>query len=140
MFYKILHYGQKKCSCGKHKIINRIVRRILRIFYSCNIGLEAQIAPSVRFSHYALGVVIHDLAVIGDNTQIEVNVVIGEKEKNCVPIIGKNCRIGAGAVIIGKIVIGDNCQIGANAVVTHDIPANSVAVGIPARVIKQLDK
>ena len=44
--------------------------------------------------------------------------------------------IGAGAVIIGDIRVGDNVQIGANAVVTHNLPDNCVAVGIPARVIK----
>lgn len=40
--------------------------------------------------------------------------------------------------IIGNVKIGDNCIIGANAVVTHDIPANTVAAGVPARVIRDL--
>ncbi len=43
--------------------------------------------------------------------------------------------IGAGACIIGEIHIGDNAQIGANAVVLHDVPKNSITVGVPA-VIK----
>ena len=42
--------------------------------------------------------------------------------------------IGAGAVILGNIKIGDNVQVGANAVVTHDIPDNCVALGVPARI------
>ena len=41
--------------------------------------------------------------------------------------------IGAGAVILGNIRIGNNVSVGANAVVTHDIPDDCVAVGIPAR-------
>lgn len=45
--------------------------------------------------------------------------------------------IGAGAVILGNIHIGNNVRIGANAVVTHDIPDNSVAVGVPARCIRK---
>ena len=45
--------------------------------------------------------------------------------------------IGAGAVILGSITIGDNVKIGANAVVTHDIPSNSVAMGVPARMKPQ---
>lgn len=45
--------------------------------------------------------------------------------------------IGAGAVILGNIRIGNNVRIGANAVVTHDIPDNSVAVGVPARCIRK---
>lgn len=47
--------------------------------------------------------------------------------------VGDNCMIGAGAVILGNVSIGNNVFIGANAVVTHDIPDNCVAVGVPAR-------
>ena len=46
--------------------------------------------------------------------------------------------IGAGAVILGNIRIGNNVRIGANAVVTHDIPDNSVAVGVPRKVYKEI--
>lgn len=45
--------------------------------------------------------------------------------------------IGAGAVILGDILVGDNSIIGANAVVTHSVPENSLAVGVPA-IIKKL--
>ena len=51
--------------------------------------------------------------------------------------IGNNVIIGAGAKIIGNVKIGDNVKIGANAVVTKDIPSDSVAVGVPAVVIKK---
>jgi acetyltransferase-like isoleucine patch superfamily enzyme len=50
--------------------------------------------------------------------------------------IGRNCWIGAHAVVMANI--GDNCIIGAGAVVTTPIPANSVAVGIPARVVRNM--
>ena len=53
------------------------------------------------------------------------------------PRIGNNVMIGAGAVILGNITIGDDSIIGANAVVTHSIPKNSLAVGVPA-IIKKL--
>ena len=52
--------------------------------------------------------------------------------------IGKNCYIGTGAVIMEDL--GDNVQIGANAVVTKRIPSDSIAVGIPARVIEPKEK
>lgn len=52
------------------------------------------------------------------------------------PVIGNNVTIGAGAVIMGPSVVGDGAVIGANSVVVSDVPANSVAVGIPARVIR----
>ena len=47
--------------------------------------------------------------------------------------MGDRVMIGAGAVILGNLKIGNDVSIGANAVVTHDIPDNCVAVGIPAR-------
>ncbi len=52
-------------------------------------------------------------------------------------IIGDNVWIGDNVVILPGVHIGDGSIIGANAVVTHDIPPNSIAVGSPARVIKQ---
>lgn len=54
--------------------------------------------------------------------------------------VGDNVYIGTGAYIMPGIVIGDNCVIGANSIVTHNIPANSVAVGAPAKVIKTIDE
>ena len=51
--------------------------------------------------------------------------------------IGKDCWIGGGAVICPGVTIGDRCIIGAGSVVTKDIPADSVAVGNPALVIKK---
>lgn len=53
------------------------------------------------------------------------------------PTVGNDVMIGAGAVILGDIKIGDKAKVGANAVVLEDIPANSTAVGAPARIIKR---
>ena len=50
--------------------------------------------------------------------------------------IGNNVWIGGGAILLPGVTIGDNVVIGAGSVVTHDIPANSVAVGSPCRVIR----
>lgn len=93
--------------------------------------------------------------VIGDNVLTANNVYISDNihgyEDITVPImyqpvrfkrevvIGKGSWIGENACIIGAYV-GKNCVIGANAVVTSDIPDYSVAVGVPAVVIKQFDQ
>ena len=53
--------------------------------------------------------------------------------------IGEDSWIGAGAIIMPDVTIGKCCIIGAGAVVTHDIPNYSVAVGVPARVIKKVE-
>lgn len=54
-------------------------------------------------------------------------------------MIGNNCFVGLNALIMPNVTIGDNCVIGAGAVVTKDIPDNSVAVGVPAKVLKSID-
>jgi len=65
----------------------------------------------------------------------------GKRMDNMAPIvIGDNVYIGMGAYIMPGVTLGNNVIIGANAVVTHDIPDNSVAVGIPAQVIKNINE
>lgn len=54
--------------------------------------------------------------------------------------IGKNCWIGAGAVIVPGITIGDNVVIGAGSIVTKNIPSNTVAVGNPCRVLREVNE
>jgi acetyltransferase-like isoleucine patch superfamily enzyme len=51
--------------------------------------------------------------------------------------IGNNCVIGIRAIILPGVIIGDHVLIGAGSVVTKDIPSNSIAVGVPARVVKK---
>lgn len=52
--------------------------------------------------------------------------------------VGNNVWIGAGSVVLAGVTIGDNCVIGAGSVVTRDIPANTVAVGVPCRVMRKI--
>ncbi len=91
------------------------------------------------FPHGGSGVVLHEHCVIGSDCRIQANVVIGGRNGlPGAPKIGNNVLIGAGAVLLGDISIGEHAQIGANAVVTHDVPAYTVAVGVPARVVKKI--
>ena len=53
--------------------------------------------------------------------------------------IGRNCWIGAGAVVLPGVTIGDNTVVGAGSVVTRDLPANVVAVGCPCRVLREIE-
>lgn len=55
-------------------------------------------------------------------------------------IIGNNIYIGTKVTILRGVTIGDNCVIGAGSVVTKDIPANSVAVGVPCKVVSTIEK
>lgn len=54
--------------------------------------------------------------------------------------IGKNCWIGAGAIIVPGVTIGDNVVIGAGSVVTKDIPSNVIAVGNPCKVLREINE
>ncbi|WP_032599622.1 DapH/DapD/GlmU-related protein, partial [Bacteroides fragilis] len=54
-------------------------------------------------------------------------------------VIGNNVWIGEGASILPNVTIGDNSIVAAHAVVTKNIPANSIAVGCPARIIRTIN-
>ena len=86
---------------------------------------------------------------IGDGAQIGHNVVLATLNHNLIPenrktvipapiIIGKNVWIGANSTILSGVTIGDNSVIAAGAVVTKDVPANVVAGGVPAKIIKSI--
>lgn len=53
--------------------------------------------------------------------------------------IGKNCWIGAGAIILPGIRIGDNVVVGAGSIVTKDLPSNVVAVGNPCNILREVN-
>ena len=63
----------------------------------------------------------------------------GDAQANRYPRIGRGATLFAGATVIGAINIGENAIIGANAVVLEDVPANHVAVGVPARSFLKRD-
>lgn len=74
---------------------------------------------------------------IGDFCRVQSGVVIGNVgDDEHRPIIGNHVGFGLGCKVYGKITIGDNVSILPNAVVTHDVPANAIVGGIPAKIIK----
>ena len=90
---------------------------------------------------------------VGDYTMFGPNVVIATaghpllpelREKgyqyNAPVHIGRNCWIGAGAIIVPGITIGDNVVIGAGSIVTKDIPSNVLAVGNPCKILREINE
>lgn len=123
------------------KIAAKLLWRLNRVIFSCEIDPSADIAPSVETPHNLLGCVIGSDVVIGEGTKILQNVTIGGRNgRPEMPVIGSNVMIGAGAVILGKVRIGDRAKIGANAVVLQDVPADAAAVGVPAKIIEKAGK
>ena len=120
----------------RHKIpfLPGLFSRLNRVINSCDIPSKTQIGKNVAFKHNALGVVINEYTVIGDDCVIYQNVTFAGKDKKR-PTLGKNVMVGAGAVIVGGVKLADNVRVGANAVVTHDVPEGKTVVGIPAKII-----
>ena len=105
------------------------------------------------YANFNLTLVDDTHIYVGDYTMFGPNVTVATaghpicpelREKGLqynMPVhIGKNCWIGANAVVLPGITIGDNVVIGAGSVVTKDIPSNVVAAGNPCRVLRQVSE
>ncbi len=103
------------------------------------------------YANYNLTLVDDTHIYVGDYTMFGPNVTIATAGHPILPelrqkglqynmpvSIGKNCWIGAGAIILPGITIGDNVVVGAGSVVTKDIPSGVVAVGNPCRILRKV--
>lgn len=109
--------------------------RFIEITTGISIPAATDIGKGFRIHHFG-GVIFHSKVKIGENCTVYQGVTLGDKGGyGDPPTIGNNVLIGAGAKILGDITIGDNVAIGANAVVLSSIPSNSIAAGIPAKVV-----
>lgn len=102
----------------------------------CDLPINTIVEGGLLLPH-PNGIVIHPMCKIGPNCLILQQVTLGSngsKHNSGVPTIGGHVDVGAGAKILGPLTIGDNAVIGANAVVLTDVPANAIAIGIPARI------
>ena len=90
------------------------------------------------FIDHGMGVVIGETAMIGDDVTLYQNVTLGGTGKTKGkrhPTLGNGVIVGAGAKILGDVMIGENCRVGAGSVVLKDIPDNSTIVGVPGHII-----
>ena len=95
------------------------------------------------FIDHGTGVVIGETAEIGDDVTIYQGVTLGGTGKDTGkrhPTIGNGVMIGSGAKVLGPFKVGDYSNIASGAVVLDEIPPNSTAVGVPARVEKRNGK
>jgi len=81
---------------------------------------------------------MEDFVQIGSHCSIYSISTIDNKEGQV--RLKKNCKIGSHSVIMPGVTIGENAVIGAFSFVNQDIPANAVAVGVPAKVIREIEK
>lgn len=122
-------------------LLYRAAFRWCRNVYGIEIPYSARIGRRVIVEHQG-GLVVHGRTVIGDDCILRQNCTFGIRnlyDLDDAPTLGNGVSVGAGAVVIGAITIGDGAVIGANAVVVSDVPADMIAVGIPAKVIGPTD-
>lgn len=101
------------------------------------IEIGGEIGEGFSISHFYSVVYPHKM---GKNCTVMQGVTVGKGKTTCNgsrPVIGDNVTICANAVVVGGITIGSNVIIGAGAVVISDLPDNSVAVGVPAKIVKK---
>ena len=129
------------CLYRKQQKSRGMVRDILTFFMSRSahrhggyIGPDAVIRGKPSLPHGLHGVFISRYAQVGVNCRIYQNVTIGEVDRKA-PVIGDDCLIGAGAVILGGIQIGNHVKIGAGAVVCKDVPDGCTVVSQEPRII-----
>ena len=116
----------------------KVLKPICEILTGIELPCEVTLGRRFRIDHFG-GIIVSGDAVFGDDCVIRNGVTVGLKHTGHrgAPILGHRVDIGAGAKILGPIRIGDDVLIGANAVVLTDVPSNSVAVGVPARVLRR---
>jgi serine O-acetyltransferase len=114
----------------------KILKIVAEILTGIELPCEVTLGHRFVIDHFG-GIVISGDAVLGDDCRIRNGVTIGLRAtgQRGSPVIGNRVDIGSGAKLLGSIRIGDDVSIGANAVVLCDVPSNSIAVGVPARIV-----
>ena len=133
--YRVAH----KLYLSKHYFAARAVSQWARHKTGIEIHPGATIGKGLFIDH-GMGVVIGETTEIGDNCTLYQGVTLGGTGKDTGkrhPTLGNNVLVGAGAKVLGPFKISDNSKIAANAVVLEEVPENSTAVGIPARVVRR---
>lgn len=134
MAYRVAHRLHEK----DHYLSARLISQGAKFFTGIEIHPGATIGKGLFIDHGS-GVVIGETTEIGDNCTIYQGVTLGGTGKHTGkrhPTLGNNVMVGAGAKVLGPFKVGDNTKIAAGAVVLEEIPEDSTAVGIPARVVR----
>lgn len=131
----INHWLWKKGLRG----LARYLSQCARFWTGVEIHPGAQIGRRFFIDH-AMGVIIGETTIIGDDCVLYQNVTLGGTGKESGkrhPTLGNNVMVGVGAAVLGSITIGDNSKIGGGSVVVKDVPPNCTVVGVPGHIVVQ---
>lgn len=118
-------------------LLARWLSQVARFLTGIEIHPGAKIGRRLFIDH-GLGVVIGETSVVGDDVTLYQGVTLGGTGKEHGkrhPTIEENVVIGGGAKVLGNITVGRNCRIGAGSVVLRNVPENSTVVGVPGHII-----
>lgn len=131
--YRIAHWLWTE---GRQSLALYLQNRISMEF-AVDIHPAAKIGQGILMDH-AIGVVIGETAVVGNNVSILQGVTLGGTGKvsgDRHPKVGDFVLLSAGAKVLGNISIGDSAKVGAGSVVLKDVPPNCTVAGVPAEIV-----
>jgi len=132
-FYRINHWLWRH---GFY-LLGRLLSQCARLLTGIEIHPGAEIGRRLFIDH-GMGVVIGETAVVGDDVTLYQGVTLGGTGKEHGkrhPTLHDGVVVGGGAKILGNITIGKNCRIGAGSVVLRNVPDDSTVVGVPGHII-----
>jgi serine O-acetyltransferase len=118
-------------------LVARFLSQVARLLTGIEIHPGAQIGRRLFIDH-GMGVVIGETSVVGDDVTLYQGVTLGGTGKEHGrrhPTLLDNVVVGGGAKILGNITVGRNCRIGAGSVVLRNVPDDSTVVGVPGHII-----
>ena len=134
----VLHRRAHACWLLGLKWLGRFISHLARLLTGIEIHPGATIGRRVFIDH-GMGVVIGEMAEIGDGCTIYQGVTLGGtslvKGAKRHPTLGPGVIVGAHAAVLGGFTVGAGARVGSGAVVTKPVPAGATAVGNPARII-----
>lgn len=132
-FHRMNHWLWSHNLC----LLARCLSQIARWLTGIEIHPAAEIGRRLFIDH-GMGVVIGETSIVGDDVTLYQGVTLGGTGKEHGkrhPTLEENVVVGGGAKILGNILIGKNCRIGAGSVVLRNIPEDSTVVGVPGHIV-----
>src|SRR5437660_9054817 len=132
-FYRVNHW------LWNHRLLlpARWLSQVARLLTGIEIHPGAKIGRRLFIDH-GMGVVIGETAIVGEDVTLYQGVTLGgtgKEQGKRHPTLEDGVVVGGGAKILGNIIVGKNCRIGAGSVVLRNVPENSTVVGVPGHII-----